>query len=264
MNPRSPLRPLHMLLPAVLVSLVSPPLVRAATEVEAGKAVYESHCVICHGEKGDGKGLMGTIHRAQQKGFVIQIYPRDFTAGVFKFRTTPTGDLPTDADLMRTVRTGIARSGMPSHEDLEESQIHAVVQYVKTFSPRWREEEPGMPIELPAPPDYVGGKESVERGRAVFDQMKCWECHGKTGHGDGPASRRLKDDWGDPILPFDFTSGALKGGAGKKNLLRTFITGLDGTPMPSYYETIPEKDQWDLVSYCMHLMKGGDVETAAR
>jgi mono/diheme cytochrome c family protein len=232
--------------------------------VEQGKAVYESYCVICHGEKGDGKGLMGIIHRAQQRGFVVQIYPRDFTAGVFKFRSTPSGELPTDADLMRTVRNGIARSGMPSHKDLSEAEIHAVVQYIKTFSQRWKEEEPGTPIEIGAVPGYVGSKKSVERGRKVYDAMKCWECHGKTGRGDGPSSARLKDDWGDRILPFDFTSGALKGGTDERDLLRTFITGLDGTPMPSYYETIPEKDQWDLVSYCIHLMKGGDIETAGR
>jgi mono/diheme cytochrome c family protein len=235
-----------------------------AANIEKGKAVYDSYCVICHGEKGDGKGLMGIIHRAQQKGFVVAIYPRDFTAGVFKFRSTPTGELPTDEDLLRTVRQGIPRSGMPSHKDLSEAEIEAVVEYIKTFSLRWQEEELGTPIEISDVPADIGSSPSVERGKKVYDLMKCWECHGETGRGDGPAAGQLKDDWGDRILPFDFTSGALKGGTGKQDLLKTFVTGLDGTPMPSYYETLSLKQSWDLVSYCLHLMKGGKDETALK
>jgi len=236
----------------------------SAATLKKGKEVYDTYCIICHGDKGDGKGLMGIIHRAQQKGFVVSIYPRDFTAGVFKFRSTPSGELPTDADLVRTVRNGIPRSGMPSHKDLNDGQINAVVQYIKTFSIRWKEEEPGIPIEIGAAPSHVGSKKSIEHGKTVFKEMKCWECHGETGLGDGPAAAELKDDWGDRILPFDFTSGALKGGNTREDLLRTFVTGLDGTPMPSYYDAIKPDQQWDLVSYCLDLMRGGNAETAKK
>ena len=40
--------------------------------------------------------------------------PRDFTKGIFKFRTTPLGSLPTEADLMRTIRTGVSGTMMPT------------------------------------------------------------------------------------------------------------------------------------------------------
>ncbi len=231
-----------------------------AALVERGKKVYAKHCVICHGDKGDGKGIIGIVHRAQKSGVVITIYPRDFTAGVFKFRSTPSGDLPTDDDLMRIVTEGISRSGMPSHRDVSEADRRAVLAYVKTFSKRWAEEEPGQPLEIPEAPAHVGTPESAKRGAEVYKKMQCAKCHGETGKGDGPSSATLEDSWGDKILPFDFTSGPLKGGSTPEMIYRTFMTGLDGTPMPSFQDALPEEqDRWDLVSYCLELMKGAPV-----
>jgi cytochrome c oxidase cbb3-type subunit 2 len=227
--------------------------------LELGKQVFASYCVLCHGDKGDGKGLTGIIHRAQQEGIVVYTYPRDFTAGLFKFRTTPTGYLPTDDDLMKIITEGIPRSGMPSHEDVSLEERKAVIAYLKTFSKRWQEEEPGTPITVGKVPSYVGTGVSVDRGRKLFTVVGCDKCHGTGGRGDGPSASELQDAWGDKILPFDFTSGALKGGTGPKDIYRTFVTGLDGTPMPSYEESLSEEQRWDIVSYCLELMKGGSA-----
>ena len=41
-----------------------------------------------------------------------------------------------------------------------------------------------------------------------------------------------------PIRPFDFTSGAFKFGDSPADVYRTFNTGLTGTPMPSFFDTI--------------------------
>ncbi len=60
----------------------------SAQDPVQGKTVYDSRCVICHGDQGDGRGLIGIVHRAQTNGLVVTVYPRDFTAGVFKFRST--------------------------------------------------------------------------------------------------------------------------------------------------------------------------------
>src|SRR3984893_10120570 len=54
------------------------------------KGDYRRYCVGCHGELGDGNG----------ENFPwLDPKPRDFTLGVFKWRSTPTGTLPTDEDL---------------------------------------------------------------------------------------------------------------------------------------------------------------------
>ena len=221
--------------------------------VELGKKVYNSRCVICHGEKGDGKGLVGVIHRVEKSGLVWTIYPRDFTSGVFKFRTTPTGCLPTDEDLVRVIRQGIPRAGMPGHADLSKEEIRAVVEYIKTFSERWQEEEPCEPIKV-SMPKWVGCPDSVAKGKEIYKRMKCWECHGMEGRGDGPKADQLKDDWGDKIVPFDFTTGALKMGFQPDRLYLAFTTGLDGSGMPSYEDSLTDEERWHLVSYTLALM----------
>jgi mono/diheme cytochrome c family protein len=132
----------------------------------------------------------------------------------------------------------------------------AVVEFIKTFSPKWEQQEAPPPVDIGTVPDFVATTESVDRGREAYALMQCAKCHGETGRGDGPSSGVLQDSWGDPILPFDFTSGPLKGGATADAIYRTFVTGLDGTPMPSYQDAIEAEDRWDLVSYCLALMEG--------
>lgn len=222
-------------------------------DADMGKQVYMKYCVICHGDKGDGKGLVGIIHRFEKSGLVWNIYPRDFTVGTFKFRTTPTGCLPDDSDLMRMITEGIPRSGMPSHEDVSKKEREAVIEYIKTLSPRWEEEDPCEMLAVKKP-GWVGSAESVMKGEKIFKDMKCWECHGNEGKGNGSKSNDLKDDWGDKILPFDFTTGTLKRGSSPENVYLTFSTGLDGTGMPSYADSLKEDDRWHLVSYTLKLM----------
>ncbi len=227
-------------------------------DVELGKKVYTANCVICHGPKGDGKGLINLVHRVQKRGIVIKIYPRDFTAGTFKFRTTPTGCPPTDDDLLRVVTNGIPRSGMPSHANVPLEKRKAVVAYIKKFSEKlgkWEEqkEESCKPVSVKKPA-LVGTAASIEKGKKLYQEMKCWECHGQKGKGDGPKSKTLKDDWKDQILPFDFTSGATKRGNAPEDIYLAYTTGLDGSGMPSFADSLKEDERWHLVSYTLKLM----------
>ena len=157
-------------------------------------------------------------------------YPRDFTAGVFKFRSTPSGVLPTDDDLMRIVTEGISRSGMPSHTDLSESERLNVIAFIKTFSQRWEQDAPGEPLVIASAPEFVGSSQSADRGAEVYRTMQCFQCHGDGGLGDGPASQTLEDSWGDRSVPFDFTSGPLKGGSTPEMIYRTFMRGSMARP----------------------------------
>src|SRR5262249_45893352 len=81
-----------------------------AQDVNAGKAVYERKCLLCHGEKGDGKGP-GAEHLLPK--------PRDFTRGLFKVRSTA-NKTPTDQDLLRIVTDGMPGTSMPAWEVLPE------------------------------------------------------------------------------------------------------------------------------------------------
>ena len=67
---------------------------------------------------------------------------------------------------------------------------------------------------------------------------------------NGPSAATLTDDLGKPIEPFNFTSGARpKCGDTDRDIYKIFMTGLDGTPMPSFADVIKPDEAWDLVHY---------------
>lgn len=218
----------------------------------AGKKQYRRFCVGCHGPGGDGLG-----ENAQW----IDPKPRDFTAAVFKCRSTPTGTLPTDEDLYNSIDRGFASTNMPSWLPLT-GQVRAdLVAYIKTFSPRWSEGH-GTPIVIP--PETPRTVESILRGRAVFQKMECWKCHGPAGHGDGPAAMTLTDSKERPIMPHNFSDGSrFKCGETNEDLYRIFMTGVDGTPMPSFADNLKPPEAWDLVHFLRTLQPLKTPEAAA-
>jgi mono/diheme cytochrome c family protein len=220
-----------------------------------GAQVYDRYCVGCHGAAGDGRGPAAEMLITQ---------PRDFTKGIFKFRTTPSGTLPTDDDLFRVITRGVFRTSMPEWSLLSERERWALVAYVKTFFPEWTARGPGEPIFLPKAPASVGTPESVARGRQLDEMLECAACHGGGGRGDGPSAGTMAvDAWGHRQRPFDFTKGRPKSGPDPEDIYRTFMTGLNGTAMPSYFsifaepdgENILEGDGWNLVSYVISLRR---------
>ncbi len=221
--------------------------------LELGKQTYGTYCVGCHGADGAGDGPGAAM---------LITKPRDFTSGIFKFRSTPNGTLPTDADLLRIITDGVNRTAMPNFRLVPEVERKALVHYVKTFFPDWEKRGAGAPVYLPAEPASLGSPQSIARGAQLYDMLDCGRCHGAGGLGDGPSSATLvPDSWGNPQRPFNFTQGALKGGAAPVDVYRTFMTGLNGTAMPSYAdvfaepdgEAIHEGDAWHLVSYILSL-----------
>jgi mono/diheme cytochrome c family protein len=217
----------------------NPPKAIDATRASRGKTVYERFCISCHGENGDGGG-----YSAQW----LDPHPRDFTRGIFKCRSTPSGTLPVDKDLMRTLREGLYHTNMPSWAVLGDRSMSDVIEYLKTFSPRWKEEGPGDPIPFVAEP--ADDANSRKKGQQIWNSQACFNCHGQTGKGDGSSVPTLFDDWGYHIRPFDFTaSGHRKCGTTDQDLYRTFLTGMSGTPMPSFADTVTPEDAWHLVHF---------------
>jgi cytochrome c oxidase cbb3-type subunit I/II len=222
--------------PYQIISSGSAPM-KSDESVEHGKKAYKRRCEGCHGEKGDGKGPAAK--------FFVRAKPRDFTSGTYKFRTTPSGSVPLDSDLYRTVTEGVRGTAMPPWFTLPEEERWDLVQYIKTFSKDFEEFPPEPPIFVPEAPKP--DEALLAKGKDLYDKLRCRECHGDGGMGDGPSAPYLTDDFGDKILPTDFTKGIFKSGPRPEDIYRTFMTGLNGTPMPSYGPVLAsEEDRWAL------------------
>ena len=79
----------------------------------------------------------------------------------------------------------------------------------------------------------------------------CNQCHGLGGKGDGASAKELKDDSGEPISPTDLTLTPFKSGPEPQDLFRTISTGFNGTPMPSYADSLTVRERWALVFYVL-------------
>ena len=206
---------------------------------EAGRQLYYRYCWGCHGARGDGNG---------ENVPYVTPQPRNFVAGTFKCRSTPTGTLPLDQDLYNSLVRGFNFTNMPSWAALTAQNRADLVAFIKTFSARWVNEKPGEAIPIPVEPKLT--LESIKHGGELFQKLECWKCHGQEGRGDGPSAATLTDSNDQPIRPFNFTTtNRSKCGRTNADLYRIFMTGVDGTPMPSFADVIKPEDAWDLVHY---------------
>ncbi len=247
----------------VFVTTISVPMAAelevVKTELKEGKVVYERHCAACHGIKGEGNGPAA-----------VWLYPkpRNFTSGLFKIKSTPTGTLPTDEDLFATLRRGMPGSSMPSFAYLSDLERRAAVQYVKLLTTytdaagkpvNFFEEarmagNPGRPIEVPPEPPVT--VQALAEGQTWYNKLNCFTCHGLTGEGTGPSAPSLKDFWGLSLAPRDFNTGAFRGGHTGRDLYLRIYTGLAGTPMPAFDEKLIAPGQrWSLVHYVQSLRR---------
>ena len=78
------------------------------------------------------------------------------------------------------------------------------------------------------------------------------------------SAAELKDDFGFPIRPADFTRGQFKGGSGVRDIFRTMTLGLDGAPMPSFADSMSEEERWAISYYVLSLSAWIDPHTGKR
>lgn len=215
-------------------------------DFKRGEAAFPRYCNGCHGVRGDGKGTLAPY---------LDPKPRDYTMGIFKCRSTPTGSLPTDEDLYNTMSRGFVTAAMPPWAPLPPQTRMDIVVYLKGFSPRFSNEAPGVPITIPA--ETAITIESIRRGAELYKKLECARCHGVKGHGDGPDAPTLLNVKHEPLPPYDFTvTGRFKCGVTNSDLYRTYTTGMDGSPMPSYADKLTPGQTWDLVHYTRTLQVG--------
>lgn len=230
----------------------TPPKIDVGTDAqrEAGKALYLKKCAQCHGDEGDGKGPAYLF---------LKPWPRNFTKGVYKFKTTPDDRLPTTGDIMRVIRHGNPYTGMPPWPDFSDDEVRNLAYFVKSFSKDFADpavmedvDVAPIPIQLPSSaPRY--SEDSAKKGRVLFEGNKCIDCHGNAGRGSGTSAPTATDMDGNQIRPRDLTKRwTFRNGSTRLDVFRTLSTGI--APMPSFHN-LTEEERWHLVDYVFSLGK---------
>lgn len=217
----------------------------ADVALASGKAIYDARCATCHGRTGMGDGPAAAL---------LTTPPRDFTRGVYKFRSTASGTLPTDEDLRHIVAEGLAGTSMIGWNGIiADADQAAVVEYIKRFSPRFATEA-RLPILLaPEPP---ATPEAIDAGRTVYAALQCGACHGEDGKRESAVAASLQDDWGHLVKaaaldePWTFRRGATA-----RDIALSIKTGIDGTPMPGVADLASDRDIWNLTHFVRSLAR---------
>ena len=220
------------------------PDVGTEAQRESGKNLYLKYCSQCHGDKGDAAGY-ATPHLLPR--------PRDFTQGKFKVRTTPSGALPSHQDLVNIIRLGMPYTSMPAWPDLSDGEVSDLAYFLTTFSADFSNpERVPPPMELPGAPSSTN--ESIELGKKLYVDTGCIKCHGNLGRGDGPSAPTLTDDLGQPIRAANLTqSWTFRGGSSREDIFRTMTAGFNGTPMPSFVDSLSTEQRWAITDYIASL-----------
>lgn len=240
-----------------------------------GQAVYRDNCLGCHGVEGRGDGDAAAF---------LDPLPRDFQSATFKFRSTPSGELPRLDDVMHVVRCGLHGSAMPAFPLLPQEQLRDVAAFVLSlaeFGLMRREvayvlDDEQLSLQalladrarfealkaevledacaevwpVPMPPRPPADAASLARGAALYAKQ-CVACHGASGRGDGSSSFHLRDSRDAVILPRDFTTGIFRAGSRPEDIFLRLRTGLSGTPMPAVSGS--DEELWHLTNYVLSL-----------
>jgi mono/diheme cytochrome c family protein len=219
--------------PAPWARIAWPPGADVPPEAPLGARVFAQRCAVCHGPGGEGNGPAApSLHPR----------PRDLTVGELKYRTTPAGTPPSAADVLRTVRDGLAASAMPYFRDvLSDEEQRAVVGHVRALMGAAGPDAP--PVAVSPRPSADG--ESVRRGEAIY-RAACASCHGEALRGGGAHEDRR----GSRVIARDLTAPwTFRGGAAPEAVWLRLTTGMVPGPMPSYADTLSARDRWDVVNF---------------
>jgi len=238
----------------------------AELDSDAIEAIYMKRCSQCHGEDGDGLGVAAD-----------RMYPapRDFTLGLFKYKTTHAdSEFPSDEDFRVTIREGLTGTAMPGWKTLlSDKEIDGLILLIKEFG-GWDEEEPedlGLePIDMAGKPAEVTPALLVQ-GREQFLKA-CKECHGNEGRGNITSGKRLKDDAQARIWPRNLTRPETwRWTDDVDDVFQRLSAGIPSTPMPEHSTAMTSEDRWAIAYYVMTLRnnatplsKGDSVIRAVR
>ncbi len=253
-----------------------------AKTLEQGRRVYRRYCISCHGSKGDGRGVAAYGQWPP---------PRDFRPAKFKFTGVADRGLPSDKELRRVITQGLTGTNMRAWI-LQESELHAVTQYIKTFSPegkgfrskRLKVKAPTIPDNPFTSPEQIA--EAVEKGAELYhasfqcsschpayvklEKMVSWEAAMRT---DDPYDSvpKYSQNYRSVLLPPDFLRHEVRAirmrtVKGKidhnvSDIYRSIAFGLQG-PMPGYGH-LGDSENWAVAHYVKGLLDMKQSEAAA-
>ncbi len=250
----------------------------SADVLNEGRVAYMQYCRACHGDKGDGRGPAAMGFRPP---------PRNFTQGEFKFGWVLDQKLPRDEDLVRIVTSNLHGSAMLGWE-VPSQKLTSIIQYIKTLSDAWKDDDAvGEPV-VPAPDPWVGKElAAVTRGKLLYHgYTQCLTCHPayvspdeisaasmeltgrpKTDFRPAMYQPELKDsdytagDYQVKLLPPDFLVNPIRSPRDESqlaDLYRLLVAGVTGAAMPAWDPNVlPEKtsDVWALAYYVRSLVR---------
>jgi mono/diheme cytochrome c family protein len=262
------LLPIGLVLAALWPACRNVPSAEAAT-ADRGAALFAYHCAACHGRGGDADTALAAL---------LLPRPNAFRSGRFKLVSTDNG-MPTDADLVATLRRGMPGSTMFAYGWLPEPDLLALARHVRSLAVAGRAADllaearlvrqplsaeaaerraaaalaPGAPVITPpaATPDLA----TLERGELLYRQH-CAACHGSDGRGL-PDHREWTGANSEPWAR-DFTAGFLRGPAHATALAQRILAGMPAAPMPAL--RLPSDATAALVAYVGTLIPDGAGE----
>ena len=241
----------------------------SAKKLNLGWETYNNYCMQCHGVLGDGMG-------PAYQGMVPA--PRNLKLGMYKFGSTALGEMPTDADFKRIIRQGLNGTAMLPW-DISEERLDAVIQYIKTFSPKWQTEKAGTPVDfLKDPWEPQLASQAIEQGKKIYHGLaQCYTCHPAyasvseistySQESTGQAVDSIRENpqlsliqgssYGHSYMPPDFTRHHLRTARTREEIYRRLAVGVNGTTMPAWRGMLSisgdknedEKNLWALAYY---------------
>lgn len=202
-----------------------------APSLNSSQEVYQNLCMRCHGENGDGKGMISTY---------LDPYPRNFTDAGFM-------NSKTDERLTTSVKNGVEGTSMPAWgKVLSDQQIKGVLEYInQNFTKEARREikQRDVPDQNPV----AMSTESIARGEATY-LMRCTGCHGRKADGKGPNSLDILP------RPRNLLNAGFIRNASDRRMFESILYGVQGSAMPPWIDYgLTKNDVGDLVNYIRSL-----------
>ncbi|MBI3773733.1 MAG: c-type cytochrome [Gammaproteobacteria bacterium] len=252
--------------PAVVAEAAPPvqPPATAAISAPQGQRIFEEHCRVCHGDKGNGSTWTYSV---------LNPPPRNFTAPQSR-------RILTRARMIASVTHGRKGTAMMSFSGrLSEQEIASVVDYIRGgfmqgevipdagsegaalpgqspheqsahgqapgsvgsagMAPNFSADVAKADMSLPMP---YGLKGNFERGREFF-MNNCATCHGQRGDGTGPRAGFIVPP------PRNFLNPDSQSTLNRPALFKAVVIGKAGTPMPAWGKVLGPQQIADVVEF---------------